>query len=295
MGTMNTNLKRKLIDDLKKSGFASEMEAISLASTDVWDVIPSYSYTDIQEGKPRTVDFVGWKNCSYPPQYVFHNGLEFFLVCEVKKSERPWVVFVETGIHEQNDDDPIVSGRNFPSEGFCGLSPQDPLFVLKEVQGYAIHESFKPPSETSRWFGAFISTIKASEAINRFEHEARDSELSGFANSYKLFHFHLRYIQPVVILDGDLFFTRLNSENIEIFEVDMLPVRIKYDSKGFDRLNYKVHVVTLKNLSLYLDIINRFHCELLDKYFEKAKLDKRKLFKNFKAYERRQQSKLRKQ
>lgn len=59
IGTMNTDLKRKLINDLKKSGFASEMEAISLASKDGWDVTPNYSYTDIQEGKPRTVDFVG--------------------------------------------------------------------------------------------------------------------------------------------------------------------------------------------------------------------------------------------
>ncbi len=113
---MKAELKTKLIDDLRKSGFASEMEAIRLASEDGWDIISNYSYTDIQENKPRTVDFVGWKNCCYPPQYFFHNGLEFFLIVEVKKSEKPWIVFVESGIHEQNDNDPIVSGSNLPDQ-----------------------------------------------------------------------------------------------------------------------------------------------------------------------------------
>ncbi len=114
-----------------------------------------------------------------------------------------------------------------------------------------------------------MSTIKASEAINLYEHEARDEELDEINNSYRWFHFRLRYVQPVVILDGDLFYTRLNdSKGIALEETDMLPVRIKYDAKGFDRWSYKVHVVSLRKLGSYLNIINQFHSELLNKFFE---------------------------
>jgi hypothetical protein len=268
---MKQESKSEILNDLKKSGFASEISAIRKVKARGWDVIPNYAFTDPQDEKTRTVDFVGWKILSYPPDdRMMHNGAQIFLVGEVKKTERPWVVFCEEGEHEQNFDFPILSGYELPKDiSGIGYNIKEPLGDFKGILGYSIHESFKPPSESSRSFNAFLSTIKATEAINKWEIEAHSASEEKTSPYPEWFLFTLRYFQPLVVIDGELLQTNISSnENIDVTPIDMVSVRVKYESKATENGIYRVHVVQLEALEKYLNLMDNFQRRLVDAVFE---------------------------
>jgi hypothetical protein len=268
---MKQETKSEIINDLKKSGFASEIAAIRKIKSGGWDVIPNYAYNDPQDEKTRTIDFLGWKILSHPPDDdLMRNGAQIFLVGEVKKTERPWIVFCEQGEHEQNHDFPILSGYELPKKiTSFEYNIEDPLAKTQNYLGYNIHECFKPPSESSRWFNAFITVIKATEAINDWEieaHSASDEETKPYP---EWFLFTLRYFQPLVVIDGDLLQTNIASgQELDVVPIDMISVRVKYESKATKNGLYRVHVVQLSAIEKYLGIMREFHSKLVDSVFE---------------------------
>ncbi|UVM36374.1 hypothetical protein LOY28_16740 [Pseudomonas sp. B21-017] len=82
---MNTELIKKIIDDLEKSGFSTELQARRIFQDSGWSVNAGYGYLDKDENKSREIDILATKVKSSK-----HNGKSFvhseFHVCaEVKK------------------------------------------------------------------------------------------------------------------------------------------------------------------------------------------------------------------
>jgi len=90
---MDESINKKIAEDLLKSGFASELEALRVLNKNDWAASPGISYFDHELNRAREVDIAAFKTYSHlyqnPTNFI---ELTYQVLIEVKKSERPWVV-----------------------------------------------------------------------------------------------------------------------------------------------------------------------------------------------------------
>lgn len=91
---MSTNEERRILDDIKKTGYPLEVDVARWLMEKGWSIFPQYAYTDKRTAKIRSIDMLA---------LIFKEPLRFFegktslkfpiLAVECKKSEKPWVFF----------------------------------------------------------------------------------------------------------------------------------------------------------------------------------------------------------
>ena len=217
-----------------------------------WGCSGGYHHLDEDEGKYKETDLMALRIL----EHTFQDGKElevyYQIIAEVKKSEKPWIVFKES-----------FEGRYRPSDAWNNLISTNNVSIYKSKlsralrsgslysilnwKGYSIHESFKKPDTHSRWYAAFVSVCQAAE------HMFANIEQQGFGE------YELTFIKPVVILDGILVAASL-TEGGELLleEVQFAPFEFLHKFKKSDRKvakdRYRVDVVTLSSLSEYIKI-----------------------------------------
>jgi hypothetical protein len=87
---VNEELKRKIMEDIKKTGFITELEIGSLLLRNGWRVGHSSSYNDKDLEKAREIDIIAYKGF-YNEEIDFRFGIQ--LIFEIKKTSRHWVIF----------------------------------------------------------------------------------------------------------------------------------------------------------------------------------------------------------
>jgi hypothetical protein len=175
---MDADFLKKVTEDLSTSGFASEMRAIQVFLRNRWRCSGNTSYYDRDEGKVREIDISAylWQRCDLVDNR--HVISYFFVVAEVKKSDKPWVVFREKVTR------PLDAWNNLAHCNWSdSLNPEiadaiseDSLLTMLGWRGYGIHESFKKPDQPSRWYSALVSVCKASEHVFERNTPSRNKE-----------------------------------------------------------------------------------------------------------------------
>jgi len=251
---MNEELKSKLEADLKKSGFASEMEAIKVFLGKDWGCRGGYHYFDEDEKKNRETDLVAWRVTTVKRPGDQYLVIACHIVAEVKKTERPWIVFKRDHTHLFDALDAwnnLTHTVNLPCEPFH-LSPVLSAHGLLEMLGwkaYGIHESFKKPDTPSRWYPAFVSVCKAAE------HELKVQSKSDL----KIETWHkFDLIKPILILDGPLIAASLTeSGELQLEETDFAPFEFAYKSQAATKDSYRIDVVRLNALGKYVELTDK--------------------------------------
>lgn len=242
---MNEQLQEKLVQDLRTSGFYSEMMAIRACRAAAWECHGSVAYFDKDERATRECDFEAvreWRELRDDGSAV---KVVARLLGQVKKSERPWIVFADREARDRFEDG---------SENLLHMTAAENEWktadVLREfspalANGWiasGVHESFKKPTDTSRWYSAFVSVCKASEsASDAIAEAAPDADV--------------QLIKPVVVLDGLLVVAEIaaEAEIVELVETDYAGFRFEYRSDQYDRPAYYLDLVTLAGLPRYLE------------------------------------------
>jgi hypothetical protein len=270
---MNEEMQKKIVADLEKAGFRAEMQAMRTLLSRKWHCAGSSSYMDKDDRKSREIDITAhhWmkKDIGQGKNIISY----FHVVAEVKKSERPWVVFgrrLPEGSGERQDAwDNLVhceGPREWKPKLVKSLS-EESLLNRTAFLGYGIHESFKGPEQPSRWYPAFLACCKAAEwTLESSTEHARDE--SEYASS-ELMSACFTFVQPVIILDGILVSAKLGeSGEISVAEAKEVALRFAYNSPQYERASYRVDIVRLPNLATYLK-----HCELRQMQVVKTLLD----------------------
>jgi hypothetical protein len=255
---MKKELKRKIVKDLQKAGLGSEMKALKIFQEQGWKSELGRGYFDRDENKTREIDI-----SAYHPDNLKVKGkvcvYNFFHICaEVKKSEKPWIVFSSEShpLFRSCAWNNIIACINLPvaAAKLTDYLRRQSLLGLKGWEGSGIHEAFKDPSSRSRWYSAFIAACKASE--DEYENSKSDGPKVSrniLKNSTE-FSFH----QPVVILDGILATAELSQTgDFVIEEVDSAPFRFDFKTRNYTRDSYRVDLVTLEGLSDYLETVKQ--------------------------------------
>jgi hypothetical protein len=252
---VNEELKKKLLADIDKSGFGSEMRAVKTFWDKNWNCAAGVSYVDHDEGKMRTIDLVASNWVEDKTQ-----GVTFSLIfyAEVKKTERPWIVF-------KYKDDPrslfldesarsyICRKTKMPFD-LCALDSIMQETSFRKKCGWiarGMHEAFKEPSQPSRWYSAFVSVCKACEDNKLSGRCCYDDEAMTNAFGSQLV---LDLYNPIVIVDGPLMSVNLaNNGKFNLQEISYAPFVFDFESPQYDRVGrYRVDLVAPAHLEKYI-------------------------------------------
>lgn len=240
---MNAKLRTGLLDDLRKSGFYSEMMAIRACTSAKWECHGSVTYFDKDARATRECDFEAvreWRSSRADGETV---RVVARLLGQVKKSERPWIVFMDRHVREEHfgDESEITIQSFMPDRRLItDVLQQYSLIERNGWIGSGLHEAFKKPTDTSKWYSAFVSACKASES-------AFDAVEAGVG---------FQLIKPIVILDGSLVAAELSADGkLLLTETDDAAFAFEYRSDAYERPRYYPDVVTLEAFPRYLEFI----------------------------------------
>lgn len=256
---MNDEFKNEIISDLKLSGMESELRARREITSRGWSLSGAAGYYDRDERKFREIDIVA-TNLMYRAQ----NGsptvrAEFSVVAEVKKCKHPWVVFK----HYPHSAiigcawDNLIRHNNLAEHPMVYTAALKKLSLFRENGwiGTGIHESFKKPADKSRWHGAFMAAVKAAD-----EYKDKFQDLSPPAQEAYLPELptEFYFVQPLVILDGELLSAELSPSNeIKVECIEAAAFQFEFRTDEYINGPYRVDVVTIGGLNGYLELIEK--------------------------------------
>lgn len=267
---MNPEFEKKVIADLEKSGFSSELRAIRTFLSCGWGCTGFANYFDLDQELITGVDLYAWKDKEERHERLRY-GVQFRIDAEVKKSEKnPWIVFKEKSDH-------VIDDHINNLTHICGLVPfslrhamaQDSTYSQLRWKAYGIHEGFKDPSAPSRSYSAMIkacksaeTTLKAASAYYKeFEEGSKDRE----DNEHAFKERFVVLVKPIVILDGILLAASLSDTGqISVEDIQFAPVQFYYKSKHCEKGVYLVDIVTIGGLEDYIRMSERRHQNIFD-------------------------------
>ena len=257
---MEKDLKTKIAEDIQKSGFGSEMKALKILRAAGWTATGLAYYTDLESNSTRETDIKAHL-CIYDETKDDKDSsfTSFFgLSIEVKKTEKPWVVFKEQPTYSFE----VLEGHR--SLYFVdGLNPKLPNGIPGTIQksglakeigwfGNGLHESFKSPDQSSRWYSAFVSVCKASEEALKENSWTVDKVKHSDQTPYLWFN------KPLIVIDGNLFSATLDEKTeLVITEEEMCSVKFVFKNEHYTRGEYFVDLVTLSALNKYLEFCSK--------------------------------------
>jgi hypothetical protein len=257
---MNEELKNRVIADLDKSGFGSEMRAVRALLDCKWRAKGGSAYFDEDEQKTREYDVDAYRTLIYKLTTEKTISNFFHIIAEVKKSDKPWVVIKSPTINKFESTDAwnnLIFYDYLPvgRQDLTGYLSRDSLVQYTKWKGLGIHESFKPPDTSSRWYSAFVSVCKAAEYVLKTESwELKENASERTRPDLSQQSAYFVFVQPVVILDGILLSSELGQDgSIVLEEIQAAPFEFRFRSARYDRSSsYRVDLITLKGLGEYI-------------------------------------------
>jgi len=270
-------LKEKIINDIRKTGFISELQVGSILRKNNWSTNHSDHYEDKDLSKSREIDIIATK---VKNDFENHLHLEFSLVIDVKKmNKRPWVIFsidkegsLTQGwrIQHSGYNDMKRFGENKQHRGGLFSREVDHNNFKKNIKkiGVAFHEAFKPPSETSKIYESLISVCKATwYRNNRYNFKSFDDYNPDEPTEIYI------YI-PLVVLDGNLFEAILdNNGEIQLNEKELIQIKLNYSSPNYGKsdIDFFPDIVQVNNLQEYLINTHDWIEGMFEKFIESMK------------------------
>jgi hypothetical protein len=249
---MNEESRRKVTDDLWKSGFGSELKAIkAFSDREGWGAVTASSFFDPVMKVSRELDFTAHKHRfrRKGEQGDFQFYVTASLIGEVKKSERPWAVLRTTSW--KTPELPFLMNAMISST-IASLDSEirtafakGCLISANKWFGHGVHEVFKRPDDHGRWFSAAAKTGRAALAATK------RPQLKMMGDPCVV-----QYVQPLVVLDGPLLAVALDENS------QMLVEEISYASVWVEEREaeiaqvFVVDLVTLAALPSYIDRID---------------------------------------
>ena len=269
---MEEKFKNKLSKYIEeKTGYLEELKVGNIFLEAGWNVRHSNYYLDRDEEKGREIDVYASKNIISKDSLGKDIYIGLNLVCEVKKSiKKPWVIF---------------STIKKPSDSFFGFSlyyENNMKNVLEQkitmkvdrnssVGSFSrigetyceafINNTKKSGSDYSQIFKSLTSSSKASEYFLSMREDDFFSNL--------LYPKSIEFFEPIVIFDGLICEAYLNKQNeLELNEINHIPVLFNRVSPKYERGNYIIDVITIKELPNLLTSKEKWINTIMEKILE---------------------------
>lgn len=257
--SVDEELANRIRKDLEKSGFRSEMQTLARIQSCGWRARGGASFFDRDERQTREYDFhADLQKRSGSDRTSLSCWL--MLAGEVKKTQRPWVVFrgASSDTHRLSygwRSMTFLEGKPDRATTKALRRAFDEGSIAHDCGwlAWGVHEAFKNPAAKSTWFGACVSAIKAAES-NLLRNSSSVSPSQDEAT--KPVHY-LVYQQPVVVVDGPLVSVSLDGDDLTVEPIAMATLPFEFETPSYSRQDYRVDIVALPSLPSYLALLEK--------------------------------------
>lgn len=262
---MDDRFKEKVVEDLWSTGFGSELKALqAFDNRKEWSAVTTSSFFDPVLNISRELDFTAHKHKfrqKKEAEFLFYVSVS--LIAEVKKSKDPWAVLRSSPWatpHLPFLMNAMIRSTAPPTtkSAIPGAFAKGCVISANKWFGHGVHEVFKKPNVHGQWFKAVAKTCRAAVA-------ATQEPLVEFQDDTWV----VEYIQPLVVLDGQLLGVSLNDRKEMVLE-EIPFASVLFEERGpQEKKAFVADLVTLEALPSYIDRIEVGfdHCfDLLAQY-----------------------------
>jgi hypothetical protein len=263
-------LKKKILKDIDKSGFLSEMRTNSVLLKYNWTVIENAgSFHDKDSNLSREIDIIAYRVKSDANDKL---QVGIHLIIEVKKSIKPWIVFCQQ--KKSKYDYGIGWGLlNFKDNMTIKQLSFDTINIKNrhanfEKVGTSYSEAFKKTNESSQIYSALMSCCKAAVFVKENNSwKIEDTQKYDPKNKH-----YVDFFLPIVIIDGLMFHSVLDEKGEpDLYESDYSPILLNYSSLNYEESTFYPEIITLKGLEEHLNLIEEWHESMYKSILNKIK------------------------
>lgn len=260
-----------IIEELKKTGYPTEIVTGSILDQRQWEVMHNPSYLDDTEGRNREFDIRGYR---WRPISTLETGTQFFvnvnLIVECKKSEKPWVFFTTPADANPRSAQQAIMTRgrlkNILKGKYHGTQAIIPLEEIVKHHHYfqqarwarTFYEPFKNQERSDRSQMIYSAVTSATKAVLFFLKDTPETD------SALIFY-------PLIVFNGDMYAAEVGA-NKEIRLSSSQHVQLSFNYiepslksiQGSNRsYQFLIDIVREDYLDQYLSIIEAEHDWLL--------------------------------
>ncbi len=219
-------LKEKIIDEIGKTGFPTEIRSASILEQKGWGILHNPSYIDDTENISREFDIRAYKKWSFSVASTQYN-IGTYLIIECKKSEKPWVFFTTPEKYQFTRLGDIIKWKYLDKKIFSDLYSSVSYISDTSLKEY--HHYFQKPYLARTYFEPFK---------NQSKNEASLMIYTAIMSSIKATLFHLKepipenwlhLYYPLIIFSGELFEANIDTENkLQVNEAPHIQLSFSY-------------------------------------------------------------------
>lgn len=237
------DLINNIIKDINKTGYPTEMKVVNMFQKRKWNCSENQYFIDQDENKGREIDLKAHTN-----NYYEESGpicCWSMLSVEIKKSEKPWVIFTTNRRDTDTGGYGLLNHRN--NINSSNLSYKD---IMRKYPGKSTRIGRNEYVALAKdghpqIYNAILSAVKSAIEDHRLAEDHKEA--------YSDSSFDIVFYTPVVVLSGKLFQAYLNPDNvIEISPSNHIVYNLNYSSPSYNRKSYLVDIVTVEGLENYI-------------------------------------------
>lgn len=255
-------LEEKILEDLEKTGYPTEIVSAAVMQSRGWFVLHNPSYLDDTEERSREFDIRAYRTI-WKEMGDANYSFGIYLMAECKKSDKPWVFFTTPEDYRDNRLGRVIKWSFGRGQAFTGNSNPNSLVQDLELRAYhhyfsqkrlakTFHQPFRGEGKgehSQMIYSAVMSAIKATIFI------AREAPISNW----------LRVFYPVVIFSGSLFEAQVKpNKSTELISTDYLKLSFHYITLGAEETEFRVDIVHENYLDRFLKTIEDEHQEIAE-------------------------------
>jgi len=250
------DLKAKITEDIKKTGYITELKVAKILEKDKWETTFGQTYQDFDEGKSREIDIVAYKVLNDKDVNL---QLVFNLCIEIKHApDHPWVIFMTKDSWASYEWSILHCGECYREELGTIFAPGDlnnkPLCRSDGKTGTSFYEAFKKSDATSKIFKALIGASKA--AYFQKEQWGEHTDNTKYTAEGQVI---LEFFIPLVVAEGHLFEAHLKKDDVLVKETSWIPIKLNYSSPNYSKdnrdLRFHPYLSTKGGLPAFLNLM----------------------------------------
>lgn len=254
---MKQDLKEKLLEDIKKTGYPLELKIANIFDKCGWRTQSNSYYIDKDENKGREIDLIAskWEQIDDNENYL---EMTFYFITEIKTAwKKPWVLFSvpedEKGfnLHSVN----LELNKGVQHSKIIKKYFREKVLNVQSRLGKSFYEGFSGNGSRDDIFKALSGSVKA------LEHYKESSLASKDQSTDRIIDYYI----PLIIIDGPLFEAYLDDNGeIQLEEVEYIQAAFNYLSPNYNiGSKYGSSIVQI----IRFEYLERF----LEKYGEEMK------------------------
>jgi len=199
---LNMELENRIVKELEKTGFPTEIVAASLMLARGWGVAHNPSYLDDLEHRSREFDIRAYRT-KRKVIATRNYSVGIYLMTECKKSEKPWVFFTTPEPYLEEPLGQVIHWSLGNRQPFTNRTNFSAFISDSTLKGF--HHYFTRDRLARTFYEAFKNNEKTGSSQVIYSAVMAAIKASLFLENEPAEQTWLRIFYPLVVFSGDLF------------------------------------------------------------------------------------------